>query len=280
MRYDSDISGYKGIEMLALEQVRPVAVGTHAPGVLQVHSDRVLAVYELIVVQEGRLPIAEEDAEFNVGQDEWLILRAGRRHFGTGAISSNMWFYWSCFLAQESDPDVAEVVVAQTGVVPSGDRVRWLFDNYLLDERRDRGHFSADAYLGLLLNEIRIDTRHLARLRRPRDERVVAQVKEYVRQQISNPALTTSGVGRELGYNPDHLGRVFRAVVGKTIVEYIHYERISRAKAKFEEEDLTVERVGLAVGLPNVRYFRRLFVRIVGVTPSQYRQMFMRRRPD
>ena len=59
-----------------------VEVGVHRPGLMRRHADRVLPVHELIVVQAGMLPIAEEDQRFEACRDEWVLLRAGRRHFG------------------------------------------------------------------------------------------------------------------------------------------------------------------------------------------------------
>ncbi|HZA31537.1 MAG TPA: hypothetical protein VE462_08480, partial [Propionibacteriaceae bacterium] len=65
------------LSWLQSSPARVVEAGVHTPGVMRRHADRVLPVHELIVVQSGVLPIAEEARRFAVVRDQWVLLRAG-----------------------------------------------------------------------------------------------------------------------------------------------------------------------------------------------------------
>uniref|UniRef100_B8HZN5 Transcriptional regulator, AraC family n=1 Tax=Cyanothece sp. (strain PCC 7425 / ATCC 29141) TaxID=395961 RepID=B8HZN5_CYAP4 len=70
------------------------------------------------------------------------------------------------------------------------------------------------------------------------------------------------------------LKRRFKAATGSTLIEYLQNLRIEEAKHQFEVSDKSVESICYEVGYEEVSFFRRLFKRLTGITPSQYRRMF------
>lgn len=66
--------------------------------------------------------------------------------------------------------------------------------------------------------------------------------------------------------------RRFRAATGYTPVAYVQTLRIEEAKQLLETTALPIGDVGAAVGYEDPAFFRRLFKRLVGVTPARYRQ--------
>jgi transcriptional regulator GlxA family with amidase domain len=73
--------------------------------------------------------------------------------------------------------------------------------------------------------------------------------------------------------------RRFRAATGCSLIEYVQHLRIEEAKRALESDDRAAEEIGAEVGYSDASFFRRLFTRLVGVTPGQYRRMFQRTRP-
>ena len=248
-----------------------VEAGAHQPGLMRRHADRVLPVHELIVVHAGMLPIAEEDRRFEVGRDEWLVLRAGRRHFGDGDLDGETWFHWVCFGDSLTDGEGAAIVSGpRTGTVSRPGRVRAHFEHLLEDQ--DRGILStavARSYVQLLLAEIRLPATSEAV-----DDAVPALAKRasaFVAEHLIDPALSTTRVANALACSSDYLGRIFRASFDETLTEHIHRLRIERALTLFRSTGLPLDRVAAAVGFGDVRYFRRIFKRRVGLTPGQFR---------
>jgi transcriptional regulator GlxA family with amidase domain len=70
------------------------------------------------------------------------------------------------------------------------------------------------------------------------------------------------------------LKRRFKAATGSTLIEYLQNLRIEHAKQMLESGELPIEEVSEAVGYMDVSFFRRLFKRLTGLPPGQYRRMF------
>ncbi|MEQ8291546.1 MAG: helix-turn-helix domain-containing protein [Roseovarius sp.] len=68
--------------------------------------------------------------------------------------------------------------------------------------------------------------------------------------------------------------RRFRKATGYSPVEYVQALRLEEAKQMLETTAIAVDSVAEAVGYADPVYFRRIFKRDVGTTPTRYRQMF------
>ena len=70
------------------------------------------------------------------------------------------------------------------------------------------------------------------------------------------------------------LKRRFKAATGSSLIEYLQNLRIEEAKRLLEYHDLPVDEISASVGYLDASFFRRLFKRLTGMTPSSYRRMF------
>lgn len=70
------------------------------------------------------------------------------------------------------------------------------------------------------------------------------------------------------------LKRRFHAATGMSLTARLQDIRVERAKRMLEESDLAVEEISAEVGYEDASFFRRLFRRRTGVSPSEYRRMF------
>jgi len=70
------------------------------------------------------------------------------------------------------------------------------------------------------------------------------------------------------------LKRRFKAATGMTLIEYAQNLRIEEAKRRLETGTAAVDDISVEVGYEDHSFFRRLFKRLTGLTPSQYRRMF------
>lgn len=70
------------------------------------------------------------------------------------------------------------------------------------------------------------------------------------------------------------LKRRFKAATGDTLIEYLQNLRIEESKRLLEQGSLPIEEVSAEVGYMDTSFFRRLFKRLTGLSPGQYRSMF------
>jgi AraC-like DNA-binding protein len=252
--------------------VSVVEVGVHTRDLHRRHADRVLPVHELIVVQSGMLPIAEEDRRFAVRQGEWVLLQAGRRHYGYDFMAGETWFFWVVFGHRDGDSFRPEQRGRRAGVLARPDRVQILFEQMLEDQQAAiLTPDSADSYLRLMVAEILLEPSTASG--RTASIRLARRAATFIAQHLTDPDLSTALIARELGCNPDYLGRTFRETFNETPTDRIHRLRIARACMLFRSTDRAIERVATDVGFSDVRYFRRVFKGRVGVSPGQFQRL-------
>ena len=67
--------------------------------------------------------------------------------------------------------------------------------------------------------------------------------------------------------------RVFTREVGTTPAQYVLHLRVEAARRHLERTDRGLKQVASAAGFGNVDVMRRAFVRLLGITPSRYREI-------
>jgi transcriptional regulator GlxA family with amidase domain len=70
------------------------------------------------------------------------------------------------------------------------------------------------------------------------------------------------------------LKRRFKAATGSSLIERTQDLRVEEAKRLLETGTMPVDEISFLVGYEDASFFRRLFKRRTGLTPSQYRRMF------
>ena len=68
--------------------------------------------------------------------------------------------------------------------------------------------------------------------------------------------------------------RCAETATGNSLITYIQNLRIEEAKRLLETTKKAVDEISYDVSYDDTSFFRRLFKRLTGLTPSQYRRMF------
>lgn len=252
-----------------------VEAGVHTPGLLRRHADRVLPVHELIVVQSGVLPVAEDRRRLAVRRGEWVLLRAGHRHFGYDDLDDDTWFYWVCFGDGRPDAGGSETAVVRgrrTGSIVRAERVKTLFEQLLEDQETTiLTPAAAGGYVQLLLAETLLE--RPAATGGTAEDRLARRAADFIADHLTDPDLSTARIARALAFHPDYLTRAVRAAFDETPTDRIHRLRVERARMLFRSTDRPIERVAAEVGFRDERYFRRIFKRRVGLTPGGFQRL-------
>lgn len=99
------------------------------------------------------------------------------------------------------------------------------------------------------------------------------KVKEYLDNNYTNK-ITLDELASIFYIDKFYLAKTFKAVYGTTISNYLITKRVTRAKQLLRFSDLTIEEVGMDVGVDNACYFSRMFRRAEGITPGEYRKQW------
>jgi len=102
-------------------------------------------------------------------------------------------------------------------------------------------------------------------------ESVITYLHENYRRDISR-----EGLADHLDINPDYLGKMFKVYTGKKIGEYINDLRIQEAARALRETEDNIIDIAFSVGYESLRTFNRLFLKVMGTSPKQYRDSYTR----
>jgi len=126
------------------------------------------------------------------------------------------------------------------------------------------------AHLTLLLIDLARLARDVVADLRSSGEPLLAEVFAVVDRRHGEP-LSLSDVAREIGMTPGHLTTIVRRRTGRTVQQWIIERRMAEARELLAETDLAVAEVARRVGMPDPGYFSRLFRRMHGASPRQWR---------
>ena len=102
---------------------------------------------------------------------------------------------------------------------------------------------------------------------------VIVRSQEYLARSYKRSGVVGEAV-RKSGLAKRSFDRRFRAATGHSPLEYVQALRIEEAKELLETTSTAAEKVGRKVGYEDAASFRRLFARIAGMTPGDYRRKF------
>lgn len=101
----------------------------------------------------------------------------------------------------------------------------------------------------------------------------VIEVKMYLEEHYMEK-ISLDVLAEQFFINKYYLSKLFKESYGMTINAYILSVRITRAKQLLRFSDRTIDEIGEKVGIADGNYFARVFKKIEGVTPSEYRKMW------
>jgi AraC family transcriptional regulator len=100
-------------------------------------------------------------------------------------------------------------------------------------------------------------------------------VKELVHAKMEDE-LTLAEMAHSTELSPAHFSRMFRKSTGETPHQFVLRQRVERAKEMLREAEIRVLDVAVACGFKTQQHFARVFRRICGASPTEYRYEVLR----
>ena len=102
-------------------------------------------------------------------------------------------------------------------------------------------------------------------------ESVLDDIIYYISHNYQN-SLKLETRASLFGYNSSYLGKLFKDKIGQNFNSYLDHVRIQNAITLLDTTQLKIYEISSKVGYKNVDYFQQKFKKIVGMTPTDYRQ--------
>jgi len=110
-------------------------------------------------------------------------------------------------------------------------------------------------------------------LKTEHDDDAISAAQDWLHENFHRP-FPLEAPARRVGMSLRNFVRRFKLATGDSPLAYLQKLRIAAAKRLLENNHRTMQEVSDAVGYQDVAFFRALFQRHTGISPSEYRQKF------
>ena len=97
-------------------------------------------------------------------------------------------------------------------------------------------------------------------------EDIVAYIREHYTEELS-----MQDVARAMNYSDAYFCKLFKQCFKVNFSAWLNEFRVEKAKELLSATRLSVREVSIACGYADANYFARVFKRVTGMTPSEYR---------
>ena len=235
-----------------------------------IHSTRQLNDYELFLVTEGTLYIADSHNKFEVKKEEYLLMPPTQKQYGYAP--SDCSFFWLHFIVSPSEEDIHnKIILPQHNSIPNIERIIILFNQLCDADRRYHHPYTNDTFLTGFLLELynQLQTGH-------REKAISSKTALYhsILDYIYFNKYTKIKVVQladYFGYHEKYLSTVFKNIAGISLKQYILQQTMEFAKAELMDTNKTISQIGYSFGYTDSHNFSNAFKSAVGVTPTEYR---------
>lgn len=100
----------------------------------------------------------------------------------------------------------------------------------------------------------------------------VRWLAEYAESNYAQQ-LSLSELSRSISYSLPYVSKCFHSETGLTFSEYLQKVRVTQSCSLLCETELPVEEICGLVGYSNTAFFHRIFRKLIGTTPLEYRKL-------
>jgi AraC-like DNA-binding protein len=256
------------------------------------HFTRNFEVFDFLYVVSGRLYIEEDGSRYTIDPGQYLILAPSMTHRGYRDCPQDTDMYWlhfsipHGFKLQDTNPvRWSDIMIADsTYTTPS--RYQFQIPRYASLKQKD--HIETKLAQLMEYNQYHHPDRALQQQQRFSDllvqlqkeaihiststERVAERVIAFIHQHYREPILLQE-LSQALQLHPDYITRCMQQTIGKSPNQYLIQYRLSLAKQLLASTNQSIASIALQVGIDDSGYFSKLYRKIEGITPTQFRRI-------
>jgi two-component system response regulator YesN len=106
----------------------------------------------------------------------------------------------------------------------------------------------------------------------PKGGKYIRQARYFVEQNIDK-VINLTDMADYLGLSSVYFSHLFKKTTGENFTDYVIARKITAAKAYLTEKKEKIGDIAVLTGFSNAKYFSRIFKRLEGVTPNEYRKL-------
>ena len=247
------------------------------PRVMHKHDDRL----EIMFIARGSGHYLIGGRQYLAQEGDILVFNQGVVHDERPHVSDDSLIY-SCGISNLHITDLAEnhlISRDKSAVIASGEyrqTLHALFDALCSQIFNDEKHYGVITHH--LLNAIVVMCRNICLTRHEQLDKTETSlglsIKDFIDEHYKEP-IKLESITSELGINRFYLIHVFKRFSGYSPKQYIIRRRVGEAQSLLLNTDMDVTTIAGVVGYESVNNFHRVFKMVVGIPPSQYKNLWM-----
>ncbi len=222
---------------------------------------------------EGEARIAHQNFRLLTG--ELLLLPRGKAHSYQASRQQPWTLYWLHFDGLTSDLMMDRLLQLAEGAVLKTDlQAKLLGDFGSLMNLRDGGYqldnfIHASHHIAQMLSFIALISRPRLKLKSGRYldlDRIHSLMQEKLHQQLDLDTIAAS-----VSLSKYHFSKKYKELTGYSPIQHFIHLKMQSACYQLDISDKSVQEVAAELGYDDAYYFSRLFSKVLGISPSQYR---------
>jgi len=234
-------------------------------------SDQHILIY--CMEGSGQAEVSKKKYELHPGS--FVIIPAGEQHCYSASEDNSWTIYWVHFKGSASQQLVATLLQKinnHHGSVEFQSRRIGLFEDIYACLERGYGNDNL-CYANICLYHyissfIYHDKFDLSQNRSGEDP--VELSINYMQQNLSN-LLSLEDIAASVNYSASHYSAIFRKKTGFAPIEYFNHLKVQKACQFLQYTELRIKEISDKLGIEDPYYFSRMFSKLMGVSPNQYR---------
>ena len=259
------------------------------------HFHRTFTVFDLIYVKSGELFLTEDHVPYSIGKGQYIILLPGFEHFGHKGCHVKSEYYWFHFtiptsyeIVEEGITNWADIHESQGdyeqppsyrlsipcyGEIENTSFVETIFHQLLhVDHQTPDYQLRQQLFFQEFLLHLQKEACNIPSAAEKVVEETVAYIQAHYRNEVKMEDLANA-----IHFHPDYITRCMQKIVGETPNHYLNKYRMNQAKKLLATTDQKIANISKEVGILDSTYFSKLFKKMEGLTPIEYRKVILRR---
>ncbi|MBI4663028.1 MAG: helix-turn-helix domain-containing protein [Verrucomicrobia bacterium] len=132
-------------------------------------------------------------------------------------------------------------------------------------------HESLVALLTIFAQHLSMVTNQIVVKQENSEPPVVSRAKEFIHEH-QGEELSLGQVAKAVNTSTFYFCKMFKRITGLNFTDYVSRVRIEKAKNLLLNPNLRISEIAYEVGFQSLTHFNRMFKRILGQSPTEYRQ--------
>ncbi|MGD7009124.1 helix-turn-helix domain-containing protein [Metabacillus sp. 84] len=258
------------------------------------HFKRTFSVFDMLYVRKGELYMTENGVPYRVQEGEYMLLIPGLEHYGHKESMVSTEVVWVHFKtegefklgekghdhwldARKQEADFEHAAQYEFRIKQKARLEHPLAAEKLLENLVSITTESADFPLRqqLYFQELMVHLQKEALNIPSAAEQVTNEAVQYIQEHYGEE-FRMDELSKSILFHPDYITRCMQKTLGLTPSQYLNQYRLSQAKRLLATTDDKISFIAKETGIADATYFSKLFRKIEGMTPNEYRKAITR----